>query len=207
MAGALAQLAVALQDLPTRGDEGDRDGRVVERALEAFLGCVAGFAHALALAPHDHVRDGECGHEATVDGRPLPRVVAVLEDGLGLHRAERAVLHDHEADGEQVGPPLLVQRKGADHHEVVEVRFGRAVPGDDECRGAGQQRRRAQRGADRGVQAPGARAGAEQRGGDVERPRRRERPALCDRERGQDHQVGGQHEEEPPMTGSPDFVR
>ena len=144
MAGAGLQRLVALQDATLGGEQRHRHRRVVERAAEALLGGLRGGADALALTPGDDVGDRQRGDEQAVDAGPAPRVVDVVEDGVGAQRAHRAVLEHDEADRQQVRPPLLVERERADHQEVVEVRLERAVPGDDEDGAAGQQGHRAQ---------------------------------------------------------------
>ena len=84
------------------------------------------------------------------------------------------------ADRQQVRPPLLVERERADHHEVVEVRLDRAVPGDDEhapSRSAAPSRTATS--AARGSGAAQQAAAPNAAGTDVERPRGAERPALA----------------------------
>ena len=91
---------------------------------------------------------------SAVDGGPRPGVVPcalVVVDVLRRQHADDAVVHHDEADGDEEGPPVLVEHDHAHHHEEVEMGLDHAAGEVDQDRRGGHQ---ADGGEDRALSRP-----------------------------------------------------
>jgi hypothetical protein len=124
-------------------------------------------------------------------------------DRRGLERAEDAMVQDDEADREEEGKPVLIERQDADHDEEMEVHLDHTTAQRDQHRGCRHQPERVHRRDELAPAGVRARKTREHRH-DPSTLNRVRQPAADDQREAEDAEhMGTQQEGQGPMPHPP----